>query len=214
MSEILTTNWVFWILVLFSLNIVWLLIISSSIIIIYPFIARVVGAPQMISQPSVWLLHTLERLCTIWFVCLWCVFKGDNSVVFFFFFFSLVKCLGLSKSKHCGLFRHHKCDKCRCQTLYDGKLSFTCSYSNIDHISVSQRCQNSCKVLLHLCHYPVKLKLVGLLSRWSRQWIYHYFSRLHIFKGDNCHVFWFDKKTLMLAWGTLFKGGISTFSWL
>ena len=34
--------------------------------------------------------------------------------------------------------------------------------------------------------------VVGLLSKLSKQWMNHYFSLLHMFKGDNWHAFWFD----------------------
>ena len=40
------------------------------------------------------LLHTLKRLCTIWFAWLWCAFNGDT--------FSSVKGLGLSKTLTLG----------------------------------------------------------------------------------------------------------------
>ena len=43
---------------------------------------------------------------------------------------------------------------------------------------------------------------VGSSSKSSRKWIYHYFSLLHIFKGDDWRVFWFDKKLKRCAVAT------------
>ena len=39
----------------------------------------------------VWLLHTLIRLCTIWFVWPWCVFRGDDWHVFVYQVSGLVR---------------------------------------------------------------------------------------------------------------------------
>ena len=46
--------------------------------------------------------------------------------------------------------------------------------------------------LIHLI-----LNFVALFSTSSRLWISHYFSLWRIFKGDNCHVSWFDENFIV-----------------
>ena len=80
----------------------------------------------------------------------------------------------------------NECDKC--QTLHDA-MSFTVhtTFSDFDPISRSQQCWTV--VAENLMSYLIKLKnKFGSLSKSG-----HCFSLLHIFKGDNWCVFWFDK---------------------
>ena len=48
-------------------------------------------------------------------------------------------------------------------------------------------------------HIQLSWNSVGLWSTSSRLWICHYSLLSHIFKGDNCHVSWFDKNFIVGA---------------
>ena len=93
-------------------------------------------------------------------------------------------------------------------------LNFTCLYYfqwPWPCFKVTARLNNwkLCSLSFQLCWTFVRLS-----SKSSRQLIYHYFSLLHTFKGDNSSVSDLTK-TLTLAFGqTLFKGGLSSFVWL
>ena len=72
------------------------------------------------------------------------------------------------------------------KTLHDStSLSFTCSYhfSDLDHVLWSQQCWTVFTEAF--IFIQLSWNFVRLLSKSRRHWIYHYFSPLHIFNGDN-----------------------------
>ena len=109
--------------------------------------------------------------------------------------------------------RHHK--RFECQTLHDvitlWALIVHTTFNNLDHILRSQLCQFWLQ-MLYL--FRLSLRFAALLITLTKSWVYTmniplFLLLLHIFKGNNGHVFWSDRKFNAGSLRTLFREGLS-----
>ena len=149
-----------------------------------------------------------RRWCTIWIVGLCCVFYKKMMhnlncgtllcVLGRYLQFWFGQMSGLVKKKHGDFLRHH--ESIKCQTLHDGTshwaLPVHYTLCDLDITSRSQQCHT---VLNWKCYvlFWLSWNIARLLSTSSRSWIDNYFGLLHIFKGDNWYVSWFDRNFIV-----------------